>query len=286
MRSCCGRSVRQGVFLSTVFLFALFCWNFGILIFFYTHPSAAFFIGELRNVLMDWTIEFSIIASGMTLTLGLALVFLPPSHGLALPVKVLGALVVVSGFGWLIASVLLGRRLNALFFQYLPSTTMMRSAMNTLQKDDKSAIYKGVKLIGSVVAGSVLNNVAVDAAVRLLGEPLNWCVYAATNPFIPVTVFGLAPVIHCLASVGVIFSYAGVLEAGGDGSEYVDADRIEWFYRLSKKEQHKVVDSRGYVSSDDGSSSSDSEDDSDSSLLVRKKGKSVASKAQRSRNVG
>lgn len=205
---------------------------------------------------MDTWAQFAMFTSGCAVSLGIALAFMPPSTGTATPMKIYGLLTVLSAFAWLIFSVVVGRNFQYLFIQYLPSTAIIKSAMRSYERGQtKSGM---AKLALGLFAGIAVNEVLINILESMLqNSPLIWCLYAGINPLIPIGYFGIAPLLHALASVQVFLSYANVLKIGGDGSEFVEPERIEWFYSLSRKEQGKIRDARGDLSD----SSSDSDDD-------------------------
>ena len=121
-------------------------------------------------------------------------------------------------------------------------------------------------MILGFTAGIAGNDIMIHFLEALLGEPLKWCLWAGMNPILPISVFGIAPLVHALSSVSIFLAFGSVLQVGGDGSEYMEPERIEWFYSLSKKEQNKLIDNNGDLSSDD--------DEDDSSEEERPKKKS------------
>ena len=74
MRSCCGRSVRQGVFIVTIVQMAIISFNFGLVLYFYTNPNTFMYINMLKSIIADQWCYLALLISGLTVSIGLALI--------------------------------------------------------------------------------------------------------------------------------------------------------------------------------------------------------------------
>jgi hypothetical protein len=129
MRSCCGRNVRQGVFVATVIQMSIIVLNFTLVLYFYTNPTSFYYINMLKEIIADKYAYIALLTSGLTLSLGLAMVVLPPSSGLSGPMKGYAFLSILGGITWLVYGFMLGRQLSTFFFTYLPSTGLIKQGV-------------------------------------------------------------------------------------------------------------------------------------------------------------
>ena len=273
MRGCCGRNIRQGVFLVTVIQMAAIVMNFTLVLYFYTNPTSFYYVNMLKEIIADQWAYIALLTSGLTLSLGLAMVVLPPSSGLSGPMKLYAALSVLGGIAWILYGFMLGRQLSTFFFTYLPSTGIIKSGVAGSMRA-RTGFWKGVhigKVVFGATVGAAIDDAAIDLLRAMLGSPLDWLLDIAMNPILPVAILGLPLTVAALAAVGVILAYADILAMGGDGTEFVGADEIEWFYKLSKSKQHKVRDQEGSLTEESDSDDDDDEEEDEEAQVPLKK---------------
>ena len=254
--------------------------NFTLVLYFYTDPSSFYYINMLKEIIADQYAYIALLTSGLTLSLGLAMVVLPPSSGLSGPMKAYAALSILGGVTWLIYGFTLGRQLSVFFFTYLPSTGLIKQGVAGAMRARTGFwkfMYSAETLFGATVGASI-DDAAVEALKEMLGSPLDWLVSIAMNPILPVAILGLPVSVVALCSIGIILSYADVLAVGGDGTEYVGADEIEWFYKLSKSKQRKVIAQEGSLTEDSDSDDDDDDDDEEAQVPLKRAAPSAAPK--------
>ena len=262
MRGCCSRNIRQGVFLSTVIFMAFVGLNFCVVLYFYTDQSTFAFVHLIKEIIADEYAYVALLLSGLTVSMGVAILVIPPSAGLVTPMKVYTAMTVICAISWLVYSFMLTRNLSYYFFKTLPSTLSMQYAVNKGMQAKSGGGKLGALALGSaaLAGGNASNSVYIDALTNIIGYPMAWLIDVAINPVLLVTTMGVPPCIVSLSTLGVFLAYADVMAEGGDGTEFVGPGEIEWFYSLRPSKQGRVTAARGHLTDD---SDSDDSDDSD-----------------------
>lgn len=146
--------------------------------------------------------------------------------------KVIALLIFIVGVLWFVFGSMLARRLNNGYTMFLPSG----QAFKQYAKNPQNKLMLGAA-VGSAL---VLDKAWAGFAMSNLPFPLNYFYWLGMRPVVPFLVFGLVPALVTWSSLGVIVSLASVMDAGGDGTEYVEAKRIHWFYSLSPPDRERV----------------------------------------------
>ena len=169
--------------------------------------------------------------------------------------KVLALLIFIVGIMWFVFGATLAQRLNSGYTNFSPSAYgFKRYAENPNRKGS---------LAGGLFAGIFLDRAVANVMINNLPFPMNYFYWMGMWPMVPLTVFGLLPAILTWSSMGSLMALAAVMDAGGDGTEYVEAKKIHWFYSLSPKDRERVREGSDLEDGEDSDSDS-SEGESDS----------------------
>lgn len=168
--------------------------------------------------------------------------------------KVLALLIFIAGVLWIGFGALIARRLNNGYREgTLTGQFFKHIAQDPTKK--RSAVKTGSMMVGAMVFDSMASQVVM----QLLPFPLNYMYWMGMWPAVPFLLFGLLPGVITFMGVGPIMSLAAVMEAGGDGTEYVEASKIHWFYSLSPADRDRVREGSDLEGGDDDSDSDDIE---------------------------
>jgi hypothetical protein len=162
------------------------------------------------------------------------------------------------GILWLVFGGGLARRLSNFYTTFTLSGQAFREYQRTGSKK---------ALAGAVVAGVTLDRFVASVAINNLPFPLNYLYWMGMWPIIPFLIFGLLPSLFTWTSIGSLVGLASVMDAGGDGTEYVEAKRIHWFYSLSPVDRERVREGSDL---EDGEEESDDESDDEERGLTKK----------------
>ena len=166
--------------------------------------------------------------------------------------KVIAVLIFIVGLMWIVFGATLARRLNNGYVFLLPSGQAFRSYSKTQDKKMAGAALGSALFLDTFASTILMNN---------LPFPLNYFYYMGMFPVIPFAVFGFLPGILTWSSMGVLVSLAGVMDAGGDGTEYVEAKRIHWFYSLNEADRERVREGSDLEGEEEDESDQDSVDE-------------------------
>jgi hypothetical protein len=273
-----SRSLRQALFLISIFQFGIFVVNFGFILLMFMQPnSSVSYMPVFSGLILSMYIQAAIVISSIAVISGFIMSFMKPTRGMAGLYKAYAGITVLCGVCWLLASILFARDLHHFIYTNSIPNLLMTSAGHS-----KSMAMKGLKIGVGMTVGVALQREMLMMMIHVLGEPLNWLIYAAWYPWAPPLLFGMPAMIHALSSVSPILELAKVIEAGGDGTEFVEAKHIQRFYKLSKKEQEKVRENMGF----DDSSSDDDSESSDEPAATAKKEKKKLLKKKKSNSSG
>ena len=165
--------------------------------------------------------------------------------------KVIALLIFIVGVLWFVFGSMLARRLNNGYTMFLPSG----QAFKQYAKNPQNKAMLGLAM-GSAL---VLDKGATSMMMANLPFPLNYFYWMGMRPIVPFLIFGLVPALVTWASLGVIVSLASVMDAGGDGTEYVEAKRIHWFYSLSPPDRDRVREGSDLEEEESAAESGDEE---------------------------
>ena len=169
--------------------------------------------------------------------------------------KVLAFLTFLVGVGWFVFGATLARRLNNGYTSFTPSGHFFKKAAKQTDDPEKSA--KNMKYaLGSAL---LLDATVANVMINNLPFPLNYFYYMGMWPIIPFLLFGAVPAFTTWMGLGTLVSLASVMDAGGDGTEYVEAKKIHWFYSLSPADRERVREGSDL----EGELDSESDDESD-----------------------
>lgn len=186
--------------------------------------------------------------------------------------KVLALLMLVVGIMWLVFGGGLARRLSNGYTSFVPSGALFK---RYAQNPEKNKVSGGLAL-GSAI---FLDRTAATAMINVLPFPLNYFYWMGMWPIVPFCLFGLLPSVFSWSSLGALMGLAAVMDAGGDGTEYVEAKKIHWFYSLSPADRERVREGSDLEDGDDSSDSSDS-DDEETGIVKKSKAKATAAAPQ------
>lgn len=161
------------------------------------------------------------------------------------------------GVVWVIYGAMLARKLNNGYVEFTASGFFLRR------------YGKDTRRTGQLALG-FFSAIAVDKAIakfilQFAPFPLNYFYWMGMYPYVPFLIFGVLPSIFVFSGIGPIMSLAAVMDAGGDGTEYLEARKIHWFYSLSPEDRERVREGSD-LEGEEGDSSVDSYDSEDEEL--------------------
>jgi hypothetical protein len=242
MNTCCGRSLKQGLFLICFFQFLIYT-IYGIfifLVFLKSNSILSFFPSLTTGTAITMQVEAALVISCSCNLTGFVLSFMKPVKSLSNLYRAYAWLILLTALGWLTCSFMVGRSLRTYLYEYSLSNYMLKKST-----EFKNTFLQKAFSIGSMTVASTVQNALLNQAGKALGTPVNLLIYWANYPNMLIATFGLPPVLHALICFLPILELAKVIEAGGDGTEFVDADNIPRYQRLSRKEKAKVRDHQG-----------------------------------------
>jgi hypothetical protein len=166
-------------------------------------------------------------------------------------------LIFLVGFCWIIYGAMFSRKLNTGYINFTPSGAMLKQYSK--DTSDRKWLY------GGVAVGVIGDRFAAEMLIRYLPFPLNYFYWMGMYPIVPFLIFGFVPAVCTWLAVSPLVSLSSVMDAGGDGTEYVDAKQIHWFYSLSPEERDRVREGS------DLEGDSDDSDDEERALTRKKK---------------
>lgn len=146
--------------------------------------------------------------------------------------KVIAFLIFVVGVLWFVFGATIARRLNNGYTTF----SVSGQAFKYYAKHPKNKLALGAAVGGAMFVDKALAQILISN----LPFPLNYLYWMGMWPLVPFAVFGALPAIITWSSLGALVSLASVMDAGGDGTEYVEAKRIHWFYSLSPADRDRV----------------------------------------------
>ena len=176
--------------------------------------------------------------------------------------KVLALMIFIVGIMWFVFGGMLARRFSSGFMNWTPSGYMFKKYAQDPTKTSN--------LRWAVGASLVLDTAAQKVLLNNLPFPLNYFYWMGMWPVVPFILFGAIPAFLTWVALGPMMSLAGVMDAGGDGTEYVEAKKIHWFYSLSPADRERVREGSDL---EDGDEDSDEDSDADEAKGMIKKGK-------------
>jgi hypothetical protein len=177
--------------------------------------------------------------------------------------KLIAGLIFLVGACWIVYGGSFARKLNNGYINFTPSGFFMKRYIKT---NNKSDFRRGM---GSAV---FLDSFAAKMIIEHAPFPLNYLYWLGMYPLVPFALFGVLPALATWLAVGPLVSLGGVMDAGGDGTEYVEAKQIHWFYSLSPEDRERVRE--GSDLEDDGDGDRSDSDDEERGLTKAKKKKS------------
>lgn len=243
--------------MSLLIMLAAIATTMGIIFYFYSNYYIYNYVFFIREALIGTTAYFAFLFGVLVPIVGIALVFMGGKKDNAL--KIWSGFAVVSGLTWLIYGMMFTRDLVMNYYKIMPGSVLARAGMR--QGGVGGSVMAGVGMATSMV----LNPMITQMAERSLPYPLNWAVWCAVRPYVPMSILGIIPAICIWQCVPVMLALASIVKAGGDGTEFVPASRIKWFYKLSESKRQRVRDGSDLEggdtdSSNDVTSSSESGD--------------------------
>ena len=175
--------------------------------------------------------------------------------------KLIAGLIFIVGVCWVVYGGTLARKLNNGYINFTPSGQFMKQYTKNPSK--KGFFYAGM---GSAV---LLDSFAAKMIMEHAPFPLNYLYWLGMYPFVPFALFGVLPAFATWLAVGPLVSLASVMDAGGDGTEYVEAKQIHWFYSLSPEDRERVRE--GSDLEDEEDDDNDSEDEERGLTKAKKK---------------
>lgn len=179
--------------------------------------------------------------------------------------KVIAVLTFLVGATWFVFGSMLARKLNNGYRSFVPSGMAFK-------KYAENPEGNGKLMAGGMIAAVTIDSVWIRVMMEVLPFPLNYFYYMGIYPIIPFMAFGLFPAVVTWMSLGSLMSLASVMDAGGDGTEYVEAKKIHWFYSLSASDRDRVREGSDLDGEDDSEDDSDSDEEAG---LVKKAPKKV-----------
>ncbi len=166
--------------------------------------------------------------------------------------KLLALLLFIGGLFWVGFGGLLARRLSVVYRE----GTLTGQFMKNMIKDPNAGKHK-LRSAGLFIGAISADSFATRYIMDMLPFPLNYMYWMGMWPVVPFLIFGLLPAMLTFMGIGPLMSLAGVMDAGGDGTEYVEASKIHWFYSLNPDDRNRVREGSDL----EGGNSSDSDSD-------------------------
>ena len=170
--------------------------------------------------------------------------------------KIVAVMMFLVGVAWFVFGARLAMRLNQGYTSLTPGSAFFKKSMDPSLSAKSKSTYMGLGMASAVL----LDTAASRIALQMLPFPLNYFYYGGMFPLYPFIMFGVIPALFSWMCLGSLMSLASVMEAGGDGTEYVEAKKIHWFYSLSAKDRDRVREGS------DLEGEGDSENDDDDSV--------------------
>lgn len=165
--------------------------------------------------------------------------------------KIMAFLIFMVGLMWIVYGATLARKFNSGFINFTPSGYFFKK----YAKDPS----KSRNMVGAVGSALVLDRAAATLIMQNAPFPLNYFYWMGMWPIIPFIFFGAIPAVVTWIAVGPMVNLSSVMDAGGDGTEYVEAKKIHWFYSLSPADRERVREGSDL----DNTSDDDSDDDAE-----------------------
>lgn len=163
--------------------------------------------------------------------------------------RLVALLIFIVGLVWIIYGATLAQKLNRGYINFTASGMFMKK----FASDPSKKRY----MVGGILSAAVVDPMMSNLILQFAPYPLNYFYYMGMFPYIPFAIFGLLPAIFTFVALGPLLSLASVMDAGGDGTEYVDARKIHWFYSLNPDDRERVREGSDL----EGDSSDDSSDE-------------------------
>ena len=176
--------------------------------------------------------------------------------------KVLALMIFIVGIMWFVFGGMLARRFSSGYMNWTPSGFMFKKYAKDPTQTKNLRYAVGAALVADSVAQNILLN--------NLPFPLNYFYWMGMWPIVPFLLFGMIPAVVTWIALGPMMSLAGVMDAGGDGTEYVEAKKIHWFYSLSPADRDRVREGSDLEDGDDDDDSDKSDSDNEGEAMVKK----------------
>jgi hypothetical protein len=176
--------------------------------------------------------------------------------------RLIALLIFVVGIVWIVYGATLARKLNNGYVQFTGSGALLRK----YAEDPSKKRY----LYGGIASAMFVDQALASLILQFAPYPLNYFYWMGMYPYVPFLIFGFIPAVFTWIALGPLLSLASVMDAGGDGTEYVDAKKIHWFYSLSPEDRDRVREGSDLEGESDESSDSDDSDDEEKGLTKNK----------------
>jgi hypothetical protein len=178
--------------------------------------------------------------------------------------RLLALLIFTCGIVWIIYGGMLARKLNNGYVEFTASGIFLkRYAKNPNNK---------LSFTAGVASGLILDKAIANMVLQFAPFPLNYFYWMGMFPYVPFLIFGVLPAVFTFFGLGPLLSLASVMDAGGDGTEFVEAKKIHWFYSLSPEDRERVREGSDLEGEGDEDDESEYSDDEERGLTRGKKG--------------
>ncbi|KAF4726154.1 hypothetical protein FOZ62_017642 [Perkinsus olseni] len=242
--SCCCLPLKGGMVVSATSLAVITITNCSIITHFYLHEAVQY-IPWLRDELLYWNPILTWSFSLMTVMVGMAALAMSTGTGKLPLSRLYVSMLFLSGILWITYGIHFGFKVRSFYGQLLPGNYL-------IMKSGQAEQHQTAKMGAAMVAAAFTNPLVESMASDVLPYPIDIIFYCGPRLHLIIVPFGVIPLILCLFNLPYAISYANVVEAGGDGTEFCRAEDIPWFHSLSPTDQEKVRN---------GEMSDDSEDD-------------------------
>ncbi|KAF4697398.1 hypothetical protein FOZ60_007483 [Perkinsus olseni] len=259
--SCCCLPLKGGMVVSATSLAVITITNCSIITHFYLHEAVQY-IPWLRDELLYWNPILTWSFSLMTVMVGMAALAMSTGTGKLPLSRLYVSMLFLSGILWITYGIHFGFKVRSFYAQLLPGNYLI---MKSGQAEQHQTAKMGAAMVAAAFTNPLVESMAYPTACPR--TPPTPCLFQLGRAALPHRHhFLLRPSSsshHCslrrhsphpvpLQLTLYAISYANVVEAGGDGTEFCRAEDIPWFYSLSPTDQEKVRN---------GEMSDDSEDD-------------------------
>ncbi|KAF4653647.1 hypothetical protein FOL47_010411, partial [Perkinsus chesapeaki] len=227
--SCCCLPLKGGMVVSVTSVAVVTITNCTIITHFYFHEAIQY-IPWLRGEILYWAPLLAWGMSFLAILIGLSALSMPAGGGKLTLCRLYVAALFISAMLWITYGLHFAFRVRSFYAQLLPGNYL-------IMKSGQAETHQSAKQSAAMVAAAFTNPLVESIASDMLPYPIDVAFYCGPRLHLIIVPFGIIPLIVCMLNLPYAISYANVVEAGGDGTEFCRAEDIPWYLSLSPAEQ-------------------------------------------------